>query len=75
MLFRSIGIVLVFLFNYFINFYFISPLIAITRGIEKYIQFKKSYNVVIESDDELDLLNESVKELIDSNKNLSKHLD
>ena len=71
----AIGIVLVFLFNYFINFYFIAPLLAITKGIEKYIQFKKSYNVDIESDDELDELNESVRELIDSNKNLSKHLD
>lgn len=71
----AIGIVLVFLFNYYINFYFIAPVIAITRGIEKYIQFKKSYNIEIESDDELEDLNESVKELIDANKNLTKHLD
>ena len=66
------GIILVFLFNYFINFYFVNPLLRISEGISDYIQRKKSYNVMVENDDELKVLNENVKELVESNKKLSK---
>ena len=68
----AIGIILVFLFNYFINFYFVNPLLKISEGISNYIQRKKSYTVVIDNDDELKELNENVKELVESNKKLSK---
>ncbi len=68
----AIGIVLVFLFNYFLNFYFISPILAISKGISSYLQYRKSYNVNIDNDDELKDLNANVKELIDTNKNLTK---
>lgn len=68
----GIGIVLVFLFNYFINFYFISPILAISKGINSYLQHRKSYQVAIDNDDELKELNANVKELIDTNKNLSR---
>ena len=66
------GIILVFLFNYFINFYFVNPLLRISEGISDYIQRKKSYNVTVENDDELKDLNDNVKELVESNKKLSK---
>ena len=66
------GIILVFLFNYFINFYFVNPLLRISEGISDYIQRKRSYNVVVDNDDELKVLNENVKELVESNKKLSK---
>ncbi len=68
----GIGIVLVMLFNYFINFYFIRPILSITKGISNYILYKKSYNVVIENYDELQDLNQNVSELIDANKKLIK---
>ncbi|MEF9987035.1 MAG: hypothetical protein RSC28_05495 [Bacteroidales bacterium] len=71
----SIGIVLVFLFNYFINFYFIRPILLISRGIGSYLQYRKSYNVKIDNDDELKDLSNNVKELIDTNKNLTKQND
>ena len=66
------GIILVFLFNYFINFYFVNPLLRISEGISDYIQRKRSYNVTVDNDDELKELNENVKELVESNRKLSK---
>ena len=61
-------------FNYFINFYFVNPLLRISEGISDYIQRKKSYNVMVENDDELKVLNENVKELVESNRKLSKKI-
>ena len=66
------GIVLVFLFNYFIGFYFISPLLRISQGISDYLSRKKSYSVSVDTDEELMALNDNVKELIETNKKLSK---
>ncbi len=70
-----VGIVLVFLFNYFINYYFISPLLAVSKGIHNYIHSRKSYKVKVDGEDELSDLNHHVKELIDANKNLTKYRD
>ncbi|MBQ7772954.1 MAG: MCP four helix bundle domain-containing protein [Bacteroidales bacterium] len=67
------GMVMVFLFNYFINFYFVNPLMRISRGVSDYLFRKKSYNVVVENDDELKDLNENVRELVETNRKLSKH--
>ena len=69
-----IGIIMVFLFNYFINFYFVNPLLRISEGISDYILRKKSYNVLVENDDELKVLNDNVKELVESNRKLSKRV-
>lgn len=67
------GMVLVFLFNYFINFYFVNPLLKISRGISDYMTRRKSYTVQIESDDELKDLNDNVKELIEANRKFVKN--
>ena len=67
-----VGLVLVLLFNYFINLYFVNPLQKISGGISDYINRKKSYNIIVDTDDELHLLNENVKELVEMNKKLSK---
>ena len=64
----SIGLILVLLFNYFVNFYFISPLLKMIEGIKNYISYRKSYNVNIDSDDELTDLNSNIREIIDANK-------
>lgn len=64
----SIGLMLVLLFNYFVNFYFISPLLKMIEGIKNYISYRKSYNVNIDSDDELTDLNSNIREIIDANK-------
>ena len=69
----SMGMILVFLFNYFINFYFVNPLLRISQGIADYLFRKKSYTVKIENDDdELKELNDNVKELVEINKKLTK---
>ncbi len=66
------GIVLVLLFNYFINYYLISPIILISKGIKSYIQMRRTYNVTFDNEDELSDLNRQVKEIIDENKKLRK---
>lgn len=67
------GMVLVFLFNYFINFYFVNPLMKISKGISDYLFRKKTYTVIVDNDDELKELNENVRELVETNRKLSKH--
>ena len=67
------GILLVFLFNYFINLYFISPILLISRGLKSYKEFNKSYTVLFDNDDELQDLNGEIKTLIEEHKNLKKH--
>ncbi|MPN49736.1 hypothetical protein SDC9_197358 [bioreactor metagenome] len=66
------GVLLVILFNYFLNLYFISPIILISRGIKNFREYRKSYNVQFDNDDELQDLNTEVKSIIDENKNLKK---
>lgn len=68
------GLVLILLFNYFINLYLISPVIRISKGIRSYRDMNKSYNVTIENDDELQDLNVQVKEIIDENKKMKKYI-
>lgn len=63
-----IGFILVFLFNYFLNIYFIRPLTDINKGIQSYIDHRLPYNVKVESKDEIQNLNEGVKDLISSLK-------
>lgn len=67
-----VGLVLVLLFNYFINLYFVNPLKRISEGIADYLNRKKSYNIIVDTDDELHMLNENVKELMEMNKKLTK---
>ncbi len=52
------------IFNYFINYYIMSPIIRITQGIKGFIDNKSPYKVNVETDDEIDELNNSVQSLI-----------
>jgi methyl-accepting chemotaxis protein len=69
----SAGIVLVLLFNYFINLYFISPILLISKGIKNYKEFRKSYNVQFDNDDEIQDINCEVRSIIDENKKLKSN--
>lgn len=61
-----IGLLVVILFNYFLNFYIINPLIRISKGIQGYRSYGKSYAVDVENEgDELDQLNDNVRYLIE----------
>jgi hypothetical protein len=66
----SIGLILVLLFNYYINFFFISPILKIIKGIKNSLDYNKSYNISVENDDELGELNDIIKEIADTNKTL-----
>lgn len=68
------GIVLVLLFNYFINYSLINPLLKISRGIKGYRQAGRTYDIDIDSDDELKELNDNVKDIIDLNNSYKKQL-
>ncbi|MDD2294196.1 MAG: methyl-accepting chemotaxis protein, partial [Bacteroidales bacterium] len=69
-----LGIILVLLFNYFMNYYLINPILKITKGIKDYRQFDKSYDVDLDTDDELADLNHSVKDVVDLNQSLKRRL-
>lgn len=61
----SVGILLIMLFNYFINCYFISPVLKISAGIADYKKFGRKYSVSIDNNDELSTLNNNIRELTD----------
>lgn len=64
-----VGLLIVLLFNYFINFYLINPLIKISKGISGYRNYRKSYTVdIANKDDELAQLNQNVTDLIEDHK-------
>lgn len=51
------------IFYYFVNYYFVKPILRINKGIISFLDNKKSYNVNIETNDEISMLNESVSNL------------
>ncbi|MDO4735634.1 MAG: hypothetical protein Q4B21_01250, partial [Bacteroidia bacterium] len=68
----SVGMILVFLFYYYINYYLLTPILSVIKGVKNFVQYKKSYTVEINSQDELNELNENVKQLVEINKKLIK---
>ncbi|MDR1129492.1 MAG: MCP four helix bundle domain-containing protein [Prevotellaceae bacterium] len=64
----TVGLLLVMLFNYFINFYFINPILKIIRGIKGYSENKQTYNVKVDTRDEINELNKEIKLLISHTK-------
>lgn len=69
----GIGILLLFLFNYFLNFYFFDPVIKINRALRNYKLTRKTYDVNMDSDDEIEELNENVKDIVREHKTLTKN--
>lgn len=69
-----LGMLLVVLFNYFLNYYIVGPILRIRKGISGYLQFSKEYDIKVENDDEIADLNKSVKDLIDINNTYKKRL-
>ena len=68
-----IGLLVVILFNYFLNFYLINPLIRISKGIQGYRSYGKGYAVDVENEgDELDQLNDNVRYLIEDHSTASR---
>jgi methyl-accepting chemotaxis protein len=64
----AVGLILIVLFNYFINFYFINPVLKIIKGIKEYSVNRQPYNVKIDTRDEIHDLNREIKSLISNTK-------
>lgn len=58
------GILFTFIFTYLVNHYFVSPIIKLTKGINDYLKYQKSFDVQLETRDEIFSLKESIKDLI-----------
>lgn len=56
---------LLFVLLYFIDFYYMRPVIALNRGIEGWLKFRSPFNVRAEGMDETSGLKENVEKLID----------
>jgi len=56
------------LFNYFVNFYFVNPIIRINRSIKETMANKAKFDVEIDTKDEIAELAESVRTLFNSIK-------
>ena len=67
-----LGFLMVLLFNYYLNYYLINPLLRISHGIKGYLSFNKNYDVKVEGKDELAELNDRVKDIVDINKSAKK---
>ncbi len=68
----GIGIILLFLFNYFLNYYFFNPIVKINRGMKTYKNSRKVYDYSFSTGDEMEDLNENVKDLLREHKHLTK---
>ncbi|MBQ0123421.1 MAG: MCP four helix bundle domain-containing protein [Bacteroidales bacterium] len=70
-----IGIVMVILLNYYLNYFVINPILKINRGIKVTKKLGSSYSVDVDSDDEIKELNENVKDIVDLNQSYRKKLN
>ena len=70
-----LGMVMVLLFNYFLSYYLIDPLLRITDGIKGYRYHGRSYGVKLDNDDELEELNTAVGDIIEQNQSLKKEFE
>jgi predicted PurR-regulated permease PerM len=70
-----VGLIMVLLFNYFLNYYLINPLLKVTNGIKGYRYYGRSYAVKLDSDDELQELNEAVGDIVEQNQSFKRELE
>ena len=58
------ALVFTLVFNYFVNYYLVSPIIKITKGVQKFLQINEPFQVKIETNDEMQRLASSLRELM-----------
>ncbi len=58
------ALIFTFLFNYFVNYYFVSPIIRITKSVREFVRSGASYEVKIETNDEIKELSEAIENLV-----------
>lgn len=70
---NAASIILIILFVYLLNLYIIKPIVRMSRGVRDYREFGKSYNVTFDyGGDQLQSLNEEIREIVDENKSMKK---
>ncbi len=62
------GVLLILLFFFMVNSFFISPVLKIHNSLKRAITLKIPYKVVIDTEDELKILNENIGNLIEKNR-------
>jgi HAMP domain-containing protein len=62
----AVGIVMVFLFNFFINYYVLNPINRISKGISEFNHTRKDFTMKFQNKDEISGLYDNVKELMDN---------
>ena len=66
----AVGIIVILLFNTFLNFYVIKPLSKMGKGVKDFVRYGKDYTVTFDTDDEISDLNDALTDLIDEHKTL-----
>ena len=64
----AIAIVIVLIFYYFVNLYYITPVLKIDSALKAYLDSKMPFKVTIEGKDEVYRLKERIESLIDQSK-------
>ena len=68
------GIVMVFLFIYFLNIYIVHPILKITKGLKDYKEHNKTYNVTFDKGgDQIQEMNSLIADIVEENKIFKKH--
>ncbi len=57
------GLVLILLFSYFINYFFVNPLVKITQAVNNTVEFGSPFKVNVDSNDEIGELKEAISRL------------
>lgn len=60
------------IFNFFINYYFITPILRITKGVENTLKYDTKFTVEVETNDELGDLKNAIQKYIAQHQNQSK---
>lgn len=67
------SIVLIMLFVYFISHYIVHPMVRMSRGLSEYRRNGKTYNVTFDyGGDQIQAMNEDIREIVDENKSFKK---
>ena len=70
----AVGLLLVLMLLFFLEGGYVSPIYKMLSNLKNYRSFGRDYSYSFDGDDQLDELNESVKELTEENKLLRKRI-
>lgn len=62
------AMIFVIIFNYFINYYLVGPIVKMTKGIRRFLDMREPFRVKVETRDELFNMANSIRELLEQVK-------